>query len=1052
LDGSTAARRSREKGFSMNADLLKRLSSHYIIVMMLVTRLIGSVGGTLTIYYLSITLKLPHDVAMQLYAAAGLGVVLAVISTSLLALWETRGLRSVIHDLGQGRVVELPRALAAGRDAVRFCGRHHLHEAVLVPLVTTVPVCALMAWRHEASAEVLLHISIATFLGISASLLLQFFSIERWMNPVIQYLLDEGVPIPYGQLPESRLQLRVTVCFGLIIADTAIMIGALANQRALDIVRNPAARDLAVADLRRHIIYIFVAAVLIGIGLSIVLARSVAQRVAQLVKAMKRVEQGHLSERLHPTGNDELDILARQFNIMTEQLAQNNQTIRDLNSGLERKVKLRTHQLSRSRRSLKRSLDKLVEHDKLKTEFFSNVSHELRTPLTMILAPVDRLLDKCSTDSPEVKNMLEMVRLNGYRLLDLINRLLDFSKLEAGQMKLRLAGIDLNGIVQTLAGAATPLVNQRGIRLEVDCDPTLKRFAADEEKVDTIVANLISNAIKFTPGGGTIRVETFLADDRAWVSVSDSGIGIDASQVDRIFERFVQVDGSSSREFSGTGLGLSLVKGLVELHGGGIHVKSQPGKGSRFWFDLPLREVVTEAVGDSSTTIPKLARRFADLDTYQPHSAEAPANEPAATFSSTQTILVVDDTAEMRALLGELLREDFHVLFARDGQEGLELAQREHPDLILSDVMMPRMDGQEFCRHVKQDPSTAHIPFVMLTAKAELAMKIDGLNCGADDYLSKPFNEKELKARIRSLVKLRGLHQDLDHRNRELETAYNELRTLQARLVQSEKMSSLGQLIAGLAHEINNSINAVYNGIKPLSLCTQRLERLVTEALNAPGASDHAAVLGEIQPLFQKIATLSRVIETGSTRTARIIGDLKTFSHPGNEEHRPFDLHESLDMCLNLIGNSVRDRIEVHRDYGPLGRIHGPAGQLNQVFMNILNNAQQAIVGEGELFVTTSQDGDQVRVSIRDTGCGIPDDVKSKIFDPFFTTKEPGIGTGLGLSLSYGLISKLGGTIECHSTVGEGTEFVITFPCMTEAPPGAPDDGPQLELSGHRSQ
>ena len=158
------------------------------------------------------------------------------------------------------------------------------------------------------------------------------------------------------------------------------------------------------------------------------------------------------------------------------------------------------------------------------------------------------------------------------------------------------------------------------------------------------------------------------------------------------------------------------------------------------------------------------------------------------------------------------------------------MARREYPDLIISDVMMPRMDGQEFCRRIKEEPATAHIPFVMLTAKAELAMKIGGLNSGADDYLTKPFNEKELKARVRSLLKLRGLHQDLDHRNRELKTAYNELRSMQNDLVQSEKMSSLGQLIAGLAHEINNSINAVYNGIKPLSLSTQRLEQLITSA------------------------------------------------------------------------------------------------------------------------------------------------------------------------------------------------------------------------------
>jgi signal transduction histidine kinase len=397
-------------------------------------------------------------------------------------------------------------------------------------------------------------------------------------------------------------------------------------------------------------------------------------------------------------------------------------------------------------------------------------------------------------------------------------------------------------------------------------------------------------------------------------------------------------------------------------------------------------------------------------------------------------VLVVDDSPDMRALLFELLHEDYRVLLARDGQEALEIARREYPDLILSDVMMPRMDGQEFCRRIKSDGDFSHIPFVMLTAKSDLAMKIDGLNCGADDYLTKPFSDRELKARIRSLVKLRGLHHDLNRQNRELETAYQELRTLQARLIQSEKMSSLGQLIAGLAHEINNSINAVYNGIKPLSVSTQRLERAVSEAIGASDSPESAAVQREIQPLFQKITMLSRVIEAGATRTARIIGDLKTFSHPGNEDYSVFDLHEALDMCLNLLGSSLRDRVEVHRNYGKVGRVFGPAGQLNQVFMNILNNAQQSIDGFGHITITTSQEGEMVNVAIRDTGGGIPEAIHGKICDPFFTTKEPGVGTGLGLSLSYSLLAKLGGSIDFTSEVGRGTEFRVTFPLVAAKP------------------
>ncbi len=1019
----------------MTSRLLKRFAEHYILVMMCVTRGFAFVIGGLCVGYVHLTFNLSLY-NQRHFEIAGFSVILmAAIVTVLLALCETRDLRGVLLSLREGKPVDLPLAVAAGRQAVSFPGRHALYEALLDPVVTILPLCLVLHFADGAPALVLVQVSLAGFMGLAAIIMTTFFLTEHWLRPVIQHLLDEGVPIAYTQLPESKLQFRMTVCFGLTIAVTGLMIGALANQRAMDIINNPEQQAEAVASLREHTGFIMMFAIFLGLFLSRMLSNSISSRVQLMLEAMRHVQQGRLSERLRPTGNDELDILARQFDVMVEQLDENSKTIQDLNSDLERKVMRRTRQLSRSRRTLKRSLDKLTEYDRLKTEFFSNLSHELRTPLTMILAPVDRLLDrKAGSLPPDAASMLEMVRLNGYRLLNLINRLLDFSKLEAGQMKLHFSSLDLNVLAQKLITAATPLADHRGICLSLDADPQLEAFGADEEKIDTILSNLISNAIKFTPQGGSIHVETHHADDRVWISVTDTGIGIDDSQSARIFERFVQVDGSSSREFSGTGLGLSLVKGLVELHGGQICVQSELGKGSRFWFDLPLRPRPT----DSSTQLPavkqNVAKRFADLDTYvERPSADAPAS-PSKRDASAPTILVVDDTPEMRVLVGEMLRDDYRVLFAQDGLEGLETATRESPDLILSDVMMPRMDGHEFCRRVKDQPGTAHIPFVMLTAKAELAMKIEGLNSGADDYLSKPFDEKELKARVRSLLKVRGLHQDLDRRNRELRTAYDELRELQNQLVQAEKMTSVGQLAAGLAHEINNSINAVYNGIKPLSMNVQRLQRLCDDAFPAPDSTSGPKLRGDAETLFQKICSLSRVIETGASRTAKIIGDLKTFSHPGNESYQTFDLHDALDMCLNLLSSTMRHRIDVHREYGQVGAIHGPSGQLNQVFMNILNNAQQSIDAAGQIFIATSEEDDWVSVSIRDTGSGIPEEIRGKIFDPFFTTKEPGVGTGLGLSLSYGLISKLGGSIECRSTVGQGTEFIIKFPRVSEAP------------------
>ena len=1040
LPDSSAAPRPAALTSPLSERALSRFGEHYILAMVLATRVFGSVGGFLVLYYVNLTTALPPVMRRHFDALGAVLVVLAVGLTVPLALWNTRALRRVLRHLRLDEPVDRELGRRAGREAVLFPSRYQLDQAVLVPLLSVVPMCLYLRVVFDAPVYILVQVTIATFLAIASVLLITFFATEHWMKPVTRRLLARGIEILFDELPASRLKRRMNVCFSLTIVVTVLMIGALANQRAKEIILKPDSKEETVANLQRHIVYISVAAVAIGFTLSSVLARSIDSRVGLMVAAMKRVQEGQFDGRVQPTGNDEIDVLARQFNAMVEQLSQNDHTIRDLNVNLESKVKRRTHQLSKSRRTLKRSLAKLQEHDRLKTEFFSNISHELRTPLTMILTPVERLIDKHGTSlAAGAVSMLDMVRLNGNRLLELINKLLDFSKLEAGRMKLKLGPLDVNGLVGELIAAATPLTEQRGIKLRFDADPLLPVFAADKDKIDIIISNLLSNAIKFTPAGGGVSLETLRADDRVWITVTDSGIGIGEADYDRIFERFVQVDGSSSREFSGTGLGLSLARELVELHGGQIYVKSQLGQGTRFWFDLPLTETFEVVEAPGAIASPSRRARFADLDSCRVEDdTPDPAHAAGADAPQGQaTVLVVDDTAEMRALLGDILRDDYRVLFARDGAEGMEVAMRALPDLIISDVMMPQVDGQEFCRRIRAEPSTARTAFVLLTARAELAMKIDGLNCGADDYLTKPFEEKELKARARSLLKLRKLHQDLDKRNRELEAAYHELTAMQGQLLQSEKMSSLGQLVAGLAHEINNSINAVYNGIKPLELSTRRLHGL----LIGPDVRCGVATRDEVDKLFTKVFSLAGVIDNGANRTARIVADLRTFSHPGNEDFQDFDLHEALDLCLNLLLSQVKHRVVIHRDYGDVGSVHGPYGSLNQVFMNILNNAQQAIEGEGEITVSTCLRDELVSVGIRDTGPGIPEEILGRIFDPFYTTKEPGVGTGLGLSISYGIIGKLGGNIQCRSTRGLGAEFIVTFPRISRPlEPGASDD------------
>lgn len=808
----------------------------------------------------------------------------------------------------------------------------------------------------------------------------------------------------------------MTICFGLTIAITASMIGGLAYQRVTDIDKYPEkSRQQIVADLAEHTLLISLTAIATGLLLSRLLASSVATRAQHLVVAMKRVQAGSFAERVQPVSNDEIDILARQFNAMVGQLNQNDQTIRELNVGLEHKVTLRTRQLSKSKRSLQRSLKKLREYDQLKTTFFSNISHELRTPLTMIISPVDRIIETHAPEIPaRVGTLLEVVRVNANRLLELINQLLEFSKLEAGRAKLSPSNVDLNALARDLVSAAQPLADQRGVTLRTKLDTRLPVIAADAEKIETVLRNLLSNALKFTPAGGIVEIESQTLDENVQMAVTDTGIGIAREDFGRVFERFVQIDGSASRQYSGTGLGLALVKEFVELHGGQMHLESEVGLGSRFCFTLPLTSMVgPETEPARPAARPRKAHRFAELMSVEDQvpRAEAISTVPA----DAPHVLIADDTPEMRALIAEILADHYHVATVADGAEAWEAVQKAPPDLILSDVMMPHVDGYELCRRVKQNAATAAIPFIMLTAKADLTMKIEGLNRGADDYLVKPFSPEELRARVGSLLRLKSLHAELEKRNGELQTTLVELRSTQAQLIQSEKMSSLGQLVAGLAHEINNAINAVYNGIQPLHTRSKRLEAMVAKALAAPAESNTPEVREEIETSFRKISGLADVIENGASRTARIVKDLRTFSHPGSEKHELFDLNQSLEMCLNLLSSQMKGRVTVHTDFGKIGLVRGPSGQLNQVFMNILNNAQQAIAGAGEITITTRREPGRASVSIRDTGCGMSDEVRQRIFDPFYTTKAPGVGTGLGLSLSYGIITGLGGTIECST-------------------------------------
>ncbi|HUY91949.1 MAG TPA: ATP-binding protein [Pirellulales bacterium] len=1035
---------------------LRRLGPHYILWMMAVTRASGSIGGLLVLYYVHLTLTLPENVRRHFEIVALVAVAAAVTLTALYSLWETRRLRRALSLVHRGLPVDRWLGQEAGREAVTFAGRHHRAEAWLVPASTAAPLLIFLRLVDHASVVVLINVSMAAFMGTVMALMSTYFLIAACMRPVIAYLLENGVAIDFDKLPVSRLRNRLNICFSLIILTTALMIGTLARQRAADMVNQPETQQEALANLKAHTSYITIAAVAIGLVFSTVLAQSVAVRVGRLVDSMKRVQAGDLSVRMTPTGNDEIDIVTCQFNAMVSQLDRNDHTIRDLNANLERKVKQRTRQLSKKKRELQASLSQLQEYDRLKTEFFSNVSHELRTPLTMILAPIEEILDKRRGElAGDTGYMLDAALVNGRRLLDLINRLLEFSTLEAGRAQVRLSPVDLGEMTAELVAVAAPLARQRQIELRLDRDADLPVIGADAEKLDSVITNLLSNAMKFTPAGGSVEIKTLRQGDLACVYVRDSGIGISPEDHHRVFERFVQLDGSTSRRYSGTGLGLALVKEIVELHGGRISLESEIGRGTTFWFELPITEPPTEAQRQTAS----LARscRFADLVVCDPEEPEAPIEAPQAAPNDAPRVLVVDDTPEMRRLVAGVLKDQYCVFTACDGEEGTQAALREMPDLIISDVMMPVVDGYAFCRRIKSNPATTRIPFVLLTAKADRTMKIEGLDTGADDYLVKPFDAEELRARVRSLLRLRTLDRKLDERNVELEATLAALQATQEQMLQVAHLAGMTEIATGVLHNVGNVLNNVnvsttvigerlrrlrIDGVAKMAMlldehaadlpgffaqegCTDRIRRYLSGVASELD-DDQKSLVAEMEFLVDKVQHIRNIIVAEQNYARRV------------SFREVCDVHKLIEDTLLMHGHSLaKHRVEVRREFDEL-----PAGPLEkskllQVVDNLVKNAVESMSacdGPRVLTIRTQRlEADRARVEVTDTGLGIESDDANRIFNFGFTTKAS--GNGFGLHSAANAMAEMGGSISASSEgLGRGATFVIEL-CLNRAAP-----------------
>ncbi len=395
---------------------------------------------------------------------------------------------------------------------------------------------------------------------------------------------------------------------------------------------------------------------------------------------------------------------------------------------------------------------KILEMDTIKSRFFANISHEFRTPLTLMLGPLKQL-EENTVELAQQKKYIGMMRRNGDRLLQLINQLLDLSKLESGKMELQVAKTDITGLLKAIASSFDSLAEQNQVNYHIHFPEENITGFTDRDKLEKIVVNLLSNAFRFTAANGTVsfsverdvqRTPTASGEKRLRFTVQDNGTGMPKEQLDKIFDRFHQVPGTEG----GTGIGLSLAKELLQLHKGQISVQSETGKGSSFRVSIPIA-----AEFYSSSEISTLHVPVKTIDIA--HTAEIPATEEIISDHSLPLALIVEDNPDLQQFISDTLRQHFQVQVAGNGKSGLEKAIELVPDCIISDVMMPEMDGIELCKKLKSEAATSHIPVILLTAKAGSGSRIEGLQTGADDYLVKPFDGTELIVRIQNLVEQR---------------------------------------------------------------------------------------------------------------------------------------------------------------------------------------------------------------------------------------------------------------------------------------------------------
>ena len=644
----------------------------------------------------------------------------------------------------------------------------------------------------------------------------------------------------------------------------------------------------------------------------------------------------------------------------------------------------------------RRRVEALAEIDRTKTAFFANVSHEFRTPLTLMLGPLESLLASDSLRDEE-RDQAEAAHRNSLRLLKLVNSLLDFSRIEAGRMRASYAPADLAELTTDLASNFCSAMESAGLEFAIDCAPLGEDVYVDGEMWEKVILNLISNAFKFTLHG-KVSVKLERAGDCARLTVADTGTGIAESELPRVFERFYRVEGAKGRTFEGAGIGLATVRELVKLHGGSVEVESQAGVGSTFAVSIPfghghlpetqIRE--KDAGTDSGLT---QARAFAlEAEMWQGRETKTPAASPG----SRPSVLIADDNADMREHLARILGDAYDLRLFGDGATALEAARSAPPDLILSDVMMPRADGFELLREIRSDCALSSLPVLLLSARAGVEARTGGIAAGADDYITKPFSARELLARVRTSIEL---HRERRRAREAVESLNEELRRANEDLEQ-------------FAYSASHDLQEPLRGVK---IYSELLEKRLQGRLD------------------EKDTEYLEFLRGSASRLETLVKDLLSYTqlNRGQEPGEHESSKAALDAATANLGEAVAEtRARVEHGHLPEVRVH--RAHLQLLFQNLVGNAIKYRRPDvtPEVHVSARRLNGKWLFAVRDNGIGIEEAYRERIFGLFKRLHSDGqyAGTGIGLAICKRIAERYEGRIWVESEPGKGSTFYFTLP------------------------